>query len=159
MLRLSPMSEDELGGWLVENRRVYVEERTAAGEPAEIAAEIAAKQFAEYFPAGRPAEGHEVLVADVDGERVGIVWAGPYPPRPEDPAIAWLYDIYVDEGRRGQGLGRDLLLALEQHLAAQGVTELSLNVFGANERARRLYAAAGYREVAVTMTKPLGEPA
>jgi ribosomal protein S18 acetylase RimI-like enzyme len=97
-----------------------------------------------------------VLVAEVDGERVGIVWSGPYPPRPDDPAIAWIYDIEVDERRRGQGLGRELLHALEQHLAAQGVAELSLNVFGTNDRARRLYATAGYREVAITMTKPLG---
>jgi ribosomal protein S18 acetylase RimI-like enzyme len=158
MLQLRPMRDDEFAGWRAENERSYVEERTAAGEPVEIAQRVAAEQFADYFPGGRPGERHEVLVGELDGSRVGIVWAGPHPRRPEDPTIAWIYDIYVDEPRRGQGLGRELLDALERHLAAQGVAELSLNVFGDNARARGLYATAGYREVAITMTKPLGEP-
>jgi ribosomal protein S18 acetylase RimI-like enzyme len=63
----------------------------------------------------------------------------------------------VDENHRGRGYGRELLAALEQRIRATGVRDLSLNVFGDNAPARRLYVSAGYREVAVTMTRPLAD--
>ena len=40
-----------------------------------------------------------------------------------------------------------MLAAIEELLAADGVEELRLNVFVANQAARRLYAATGYEEV------------
>jgi RimJ/RimL family protein N-acetyltransferase len=47
-------------------------------------------------------------------------------------------------------------MAAAEHLASEiGFTELSLNVFGFNERARRLYDSMDYRVVAVQMTKAL----
>jgi len=157
MLHLRPMTDEELAGWLVEIRRNYAQDRMAAGEPEATAQRLVDQQLADYFPGGRVGEGHEILVAELDGERVGTVWPGPYPRRPPSPTTAWLYDIELDERFRGQGLGRELLDALERRLAGRGVTELSLNVFGGNDRARRLYVGAGYREVAVTMTKSLGD--
>ena len=43
----------------------------------------------------------------------------------------------------------------EQFVAEHGGRSLSLNVFGFNDVARSLYRSMGYREVAISMKKPL----
>ena len=70
-------------------------------------------------------------------------------------SAAWVFDLEVDEAFRGRGYAFEALTLLEAHLARSGVRELGLNVFGDNHTARRLYARAGFRETAVTMSKPL----
>ena len=45
------------------------------------------------------------------------------------------------------------MLAAEHLVGEAGITEIGLNVFGFNERARRLYDSLGYRVVATQMTK------
>jgi len=155
MIALRPMLPEELAAWHEHHLAGYIADRIAAGEPAEAARQGAEAQHAEWFPDGRPAPGHEVLVAEKDGARVGYLWWGPHPRRPDDATAAWVYDIEVDETQRGRGHGRELLAALEERVRAAGVHELSLNVFGDNATARHLYTAAGYREVALLMAKSL----
>jgi len=149
------MLPDELATWHDRHVVAYVADRVGAGESPEQARRVIDEQHAQYFPDGRPAPGHEVLVAELDGEAVGIAWWGPHPRRPQDATAAWVYDVELDEQHRGRGLGRALLAAMEQQARAAGVRELSLNVFAQNEPARRLYAGTGYREVTLTMTKSL----
>jgi ribosomal protein S18 acetylase RimI-like enzyme len=48
---------------------------------------------------------------------------------------------------RRRGVGLAMLSALERMLAAEGIVELRLNVFEANQPARRLYGRAGYELV------------
>jgi hypothetical protein len=78
-----------------------------------------------------------VLLAWRGGEGVGFV-------------AAWLRsrDCYVDNlhvlpDLRGGGIGRALIGAAAQRLAATGATSASLGVFAANEGALRFYAALG----------------
>jgi GNAT superfamily N-acetyltransferase len=149
------MLPDELDAWHEHHLAGYLAERVAAGDSPEEARRVIEQQHAAWFPDGRPAEGHEVLVAEADGDRVGIAWWGPHPRKPDDPAAAFLFDIEVEEEQRGKGYGRGLLAALEQRLRDAGATELALNVFGENETARRLYLSAGFREISVIMTKEL----
>ncbi|HWG15990.1 MAG TPA: GNAT family N-acetyltransferase [Streptosporangiaceae bacterium] len=56
-----------------------------------------------------------------------------------------VFGLYVHPARAGQGTGRALLGHAEARLAAGGCADVSLYVFEANERARRMYSAAGYR--------------
>jgi len=44
---------------------------------------------------------------------------------------------------------------VEQEARRRGLARIELNVFAGNERARRLYRALGYGEVAVYMSKPV----
>ena len=155
MIALRPLRPDEIESWHRHHVEDYVADRVTAGEPEEVARRAVAEQHAGYFPDGRPAPGHELLAGEDDGQLVGIVWWGPHPRRADDSSAAWLYDIEVVAAERGRGYGRALLDALEERLRAFGVRELSLNVFGDNQTARRLYASSGYREVAVVMSKPL----
>ena len=47
------------------------------------------------------------------------------------------------------------MMAFEEEARHHGLERISLNVFGGNEVARRLYASLGYPETAVWMSKDL----
>ncbi|MDA8253231.1 MAG: GNAT family N-acetyltransferase [Rhodospirillales bacterium] len=55
--------------------------------------------------------------------------------------------LAVVPARRRTGLGRALLAAAEEHIAAAGARVVFLEVSFANAPARALYAAAGYGEI------------
>lgn len=152
---LRAMTDDEFGDWFTATADDYLAQRIRAGETADVARAKADEHLAAAFPDGRPGPGHRLWIAEADGATVGSVWVGPHPDRPGDPATAWLFAIEVDQAHRGRGLGRATLTALEAALAADGVSELGLNVFAGNDTARRLYATAGYHERAVSMFKKL----
>ncbi|HEY0824620.1 MAG TPA: GNAT family N-acetyltransferase [Ramlibacter sp.] len=57
--------------------------------------------------------------------------------------------MYVAPEAWGQGVGRALLQALIAHARANGLASLVLTVTEGNERARRLYEAAGFRSFGV----------
>jgi hypothetical protein len=98
-----------------------------------------------HYPAalidGRP-EGNPVGQTDVavrDGQVIGFVRYGT---RTGEPG-RYVFGLYVHPARAGHGTGRSLLSPAEQRLREQGSDTVSLHVFEANERARRLYAEAG----------------
>ncbi|MBX3491641.1 MAG: GNAT family N-acetyltransferase, partial [Parvibaculum sp.] len=73
--------------------------------------------------------------------------------RPEHRRHALIWDISVDEGARGKGVGRALLEAAEAHTKAAGIREIRLYVLENNARAQRVYDAAGYRNYERLMAK------
>jgi GNAT superfamily N-acetyltransferase len=81
------------------------------------------------------------LVGVRDGEVLGFAFAGPS--RDQD-GVAELYSIYVDPGAWGTGLGRDLIVEVEQRLREQGFAVAELWVLEDNPRARRFYEASGW---------------
>ena len=157
-VRLRPMTEHEFAAWLPSAFDAYITERVRLGESEKVARRRSAEQQALYFPADRPAVGHELFVLDDDGRRVGMVWVGPRPNQEDDPAQSWLFNIEIDEEQRGRGHARTALQLVEAHLALQGVRELGLNVFADNVVARRLYTGTGFREVSAVMAKTLPAP-
>ncbi len=87
-------------------------------------------------------------------ERLGYLWFGPRTRNP-DPAVAWLYDIFVEEPERGRGIARAMLGLFEVEARASGYRRVELNVFGDNATAKHLYDAVGYVEMARQMGKDL----
>jgi ribosomal protein S18 acetylase RimI-like enzyme len=154
-----PMSADELDGWLAGSKAGLVAELVHAGRDPDKARARVDARYEEWFPAGRPADGHHVYVVERDDTSVATFWLGPHPDRPADPTVAWLYDIEVNAPLRGRGIGRHTLALAEDAARARGAVSLDLNVFGANQAARALYRSAGYTEVAVTLAKPLNSDA
>ena len=155
-LRLRPMSPDEFGPW----RNFATEEYAAETQrnmliSAEAAREKADGDFLRSLPDGLSTPGHWVNVAeDADsGERIGILWHGPG--FRGDPGTAWLFDIWIEEEFRGKGLGRELMLLLEDEVRSLGKNRIELNVFGENERARSLYGSLGYSEMSRQLFKEL----
>jgi ribosomal-protein-alanine N-acetyltransferase len=60
---------------------------------------------------------------------------------------AEILSIAIDDGYRGRGLSRDLLLTHLGHLAGHGVRRIFLEVEENNRPARRLYERAGFTVV------------
>ncbi len=75
----------------------------------------------------------------------------------EDPAVflpgryGHIYDLYVQPACRRHGLGRLLFLALRDWFAAQGVTDLELQVYHANQEAVAFWGAMGFAGYAERM--------
>lgn len=103
--------------------------------------------------AGEPDHGAYVAV---DGEEVvGIVsvtqrthWTG--------QADAYVGELITAAGHERRGIGRRLMAAAEAWGAQRGLSFLTLETGAANHAARAFYAALGYREEEVRLTKPIG---
>jgi ribosomal protein S18 acetylase RimI-like enzyme len=153
-VRVRPMTPEEFAAWQEHSFAEYaVEVAEARGIPLEDARRIAAESHTRYLPDGQATAGvHIVVGEDAAGERVGILWVGP---NPNGVGPAWVYDIEVEEGRRGEGWGRALMLQAERLAREDGHAEIGLNVFGSNAVARRLYESLGYATSSIQMRKPL----
>ena len=89
------------------------------------------------------------LVASIDGEPVacGAV-------KTIAPAVGSLKRMWVADTVRGLGIGRRMLEALEAESRTLGLTTLRLETNHTLQEAIRLYASAGFREVAAFNADP-----
>ncbi|WP_144673666.1 GNAT family N-acetyltransferase [Arthrobacter sp. U41] len=75
----------------------------------------------------------------------------------DDARACRLGFVIVDPGRRGEGLGRQLMERLAAAaFAAKSVSELTLGVYAQNGPARRLYESLGFQGRDVVMRTPVG---
>jgi GntR family transcriptional regulator len=81
------------------------------------------------------------LLAVHDGRPVGFARFGE---DPDQPGAGHLFSLYVTPQTMGQGVGRTLLGEVLEELRAQGMSTVTLWVFEANARARRLYEGMGF---------------
>ncbi len=96
-----------------------------------------------FFSDRNPPESF--LIAESDGALVGYVKVElKYPPLPEAAHVFGIRGLAVDPRARGAGVASALLVAAEELARSRGGRKLSLNVFGGNHRAQRLYARHGY---------------
>jgi GNAT superfamily N-acetyltransferase len=148
------MTQAEFETWQEHEVEAYaVDIAEASGVPLGEARRRSAEQTAELLPDGlRTAGVHLLRILDAEGRPVGVLWVAPHPRR---PAAGWVYDIEIDEERRGQGFGRAAMLAAEDVARSEGWTAIGLNVFGRNARARALYESLGYTVDSLQMTKVL----
>lgn len=155
-LTLRPMTEGEYTAWLRRVERGYATEQIAAGRWEESNALGRARDLlARFLQQGADTTGMLLLHAhDAAEAAVGDVWIGLEHPEGRTDT-AFIYDIEVRPARRGLGEGRLLLAAAEDVVRAAGRSALELNVFGANERAARLYESGGYETVSRQMRKTL----
>lgn len=56
----------------------------------------------------------------------------------------WVYYLAVSPSARGTGLGRSLMTACEEWVAARGIPKLMLMVRGSNTEVRGFYGGLGY---------------
>jgi ribosomal protein S18 acetylase RimI-like enzyme len=150
---IRPMRADEFADYRRRTITEYAAEHVRVGSWTEEEAEQrAAKQTDDVLPDGVATEGQALLVAEVDGEAVGLVWVGP---APGGRAGWWIYDIEVIAAQRRRGYGRALLEAAEREVRRRGGEAIGLNVFGGNDAARQLYEASGYELTSFQMRKRL----
>ncbi len=86
------------------------------------------------------------VAEDIDGHLLGIASGGPE--LGGDPQYRGeLYVLHVRQDAQGQGVGRALMRAVAERLAADGITTLLVWMLRENYPARRFYAALGGRFV------------
>ena len=148
------MTADEFEAWQENAIQEYAGEiAEASGRPIDEALPVARNQWPKLLPKGLDSERTWLLVVlDEQGERAGTLWIGP---NPEFPQLAYVFGIDIDEPHRGRGLGRAAMVEAERLVREAGIAEMGLNVFGHNERARRLYDSLGYQVIATQMNKVL----
>jgi ribosomal protein S18 acetylase RimI-like enzyme len=147
-----------------------IEVRAAAAADADAMAEVFVAAWRQAYPGVVP----DAVLADLDPERTARWLAGLIDGRDEgetDVAVAdgrvigfvrygvrpeggYVFGLYVHPAQAGQGVGRALLRHAERGLRERGAEVVSLHVFEANERARRLYAKAGYAPDGSTRVEP-----
>lgn len=149
-----PMTQAEFDEWQLAIAAEYAEEQVAAGSwPREGAVQRALDENAKMLPEGLATPRMLVLRGvDDHGEPIGRAWVGLDHPRGAS-GVAFLYDIEIVAARRGTGLGRALLEAVESATRDAGAEALELNVFGRNAAAIALYASAGYDVMTQQMRK------
>jgi ribosomal protein S18 acetylase RimI-like enzyme len=157
-IRLRPLRDEEFPDFLGLLRMEYVRSMVEeAGMSTQAAEDKATADHASLFPDGTQQPHHRIyLLEDVaTSERAGhLFWAERQPPGSLSTR-AYLYELFIDEPYRRQGLGRRALELFEDDARAQGLPGIDLNVWGGNEAARALYRSAGFGERAVFMSKEL----
>ncbi len=106
------MSDDEFEQWWERAIEAYAHDLArATGRPVDGARERARQQGARMLPDGRrSADTWLMVICDDSDAAVGTLWIGRHPDYDD---CAYIYDIAVDESRRGAGLGRAARLAAE----------------------------------------------
>jgi ribosomal protein S18 acetylase RimI-like enzyme len=146
------MTAEEYVAWLPRHEREYAENMIDfGGVEREAAHAKAAKDFERLLGDGLDTAGNSLYVVDDDGVPAGSLWLAERDD--EQGAFLFVYDVNVDESRRGRGLGRAAMVFAEEEARRREIPRLILNVFGGNEIARNLYRSLGYDEMAVWMVK------
>jgi ribosomal protein S18 acetylase RimI-like enzyme len=145
LVLLTPLTLAERGAFSSALAADYVDFLASRGEAADPVAALAqARAGIEAEVEAAVQAGEELWAAwDAGGGTVGWLWVK-YSVAGLPPSAAFLYQILVKPEFRRQGYGSAMLAALEHLLVAAGRSELRLNVWEANEAARRLYERAGY---------------
>nr|WP_279306653.1 GNAT family N-acetyltransferase [Microvirga solisilvae] len=88
-----------------------------------------------------------VVAVQADGEIVGFARGGPIRNKGADllATDAEIFAIYLLDKAKRQGLGRRMMIAVFDHLAAQGFGSVGLWVLKENLAARRFYEMLGGR--------------
>jgi ribosomal protein S18 acetylase RimI-like enzyme len=143
-VEVRPMTEARFAAFRAEVIRGYAADIASSGTlPAADAAARAATETDKVLPDGLNTADHTFLCLHAGAEEVAINWLCHH----REPGASWIYGVEVGERHRGQSYGRAVMIAGEHATLAAGDTHLSLNVFGSNAVATRLYERMGYQTV------------
>jgi predicted N-acetyltransferase YhbS len=100
-------------------------------------------------------DGQSVLVAELDGELVGIAVMQVYPVLVQDAPICRLAVLAVADGVRRRGIGRALTLAVEEEARHSGCDRVVLDSAVWRDDAHEFYRARQYESTAHGFQKRL----
>ena len=156
MIHLVPMTESELKTFLEKIIPEYAADKTLAGDwSEEEALELSRKSYQKLLPQGVKTEHHYLFRIQIEetGEKIGILWMKHEAPRPH----GFIFDIMLDEAKRGQGYGKQAMLAIEAVAKDLGIETIGLHVFAHNPAAMQLYKGLGYEVTSQNMVKRLSD--
>ncbi|MFI8964377.1 GNAT family N-acetyltransferase [Streptomyces sp. NPDC053493] len=149
-----PATEAEFAAWSARSMAAFAQSWIDRGVPEDQALAKAEDGRRRFLPQGLATPGVRVLVAVRDEQVVGHLWTGRLETEPGRWS-AFVFEVEVAEGQRGNGYGRGLMLLAERVALAAGDRRLGLHVFSGNTPAVRLYESLGYRTTYVNSAKPL----
>ena len=142
-LIVTPMTADEFPDYYQRQIDLYAAEKVASGKCAlEEAVTESREEMAKLLPDGLSSEDQFIFVAKLHDETVGTVWVDI--DRELEVPRAFGFQIEIEPSLRGQGLGRDLMLATQLECRKRGAKGFALSVFGHNSIARNLYESFGF---------------
>lgn len=97
--------------------------------------------------AQRQGDGFPVLVAEEDGRVIGYASYGPWRPFHGFRETVE-HSVYVRDGQRGKGLGRQLMQALIDQAKSDGLHMMVAAVTAGNDASIRLHEALGFEVTA-----------
>jgi ribosomal protein S18 acetylase RimI-like enzyme len=151
---LSPMTEVEYQDYLQVLILEYARDNVEAGywEESE-ALERSRKSVEILLPNGVHTPNHYLYTVTDAEQRVGIVWMR----ATLDTArkSGFIFDIAIDEARRGKGYGKQAMQLIEAKARELGLESMGLHVFANNQVAKSLYEGMGYETKSLNMTKNL----
>ncbi|MFF7636927.1 GNAT family N-acetyltransferase [Kitasatospora sp. NPDC008050] len=155
-LTIRPIGPAEFPDWLAATKAEFQAHLRAAGFSADQAAQRCAAEHTRLLLQGHATQDAALRRLLVEGRPVGSLWlALDNGLLPDGSPLAWVMTIEVAPEHRGNGYGRELLLAAERECLAAGVRDLGLNVYSGNTVALGLYASLGYRTARRVLTKTL----
>lgn len=105
------------------------------------------------------AAGNCVLVAEQDGEVVGVLTTSAMLVLHRPAPVGRISAFVVTERCRGQGIGRAMVAAAERQLAARGCGLLEVTSNRRREDAHAFYEHLGYERTSYRFAKPLAPSA
>jgi ribosomal protein S18 acetylase RimI-like enzyme len=93
--------------------------------------------------------GSHVLLAEVEGEAIGLLSSSVRPDLFHAAPSCTIDELIVEQAHRGRGAGSALLGEVLRRAAALGCVEVSVTVMPDNEGAQRLYRSHGLVDEAV----------
>ena len=159
MIHLEPMNETQFQSYLSTAVQDYAEAHIKAGDcRPEEALTLAQKDYQELLPDGLLSKNQFLFSVRDDAldknENIGMIWFAVKDRRAG--RSAFIYDFNIREDLRGKGHGKKVMERIEKLIQEMDIDTVSLNVFGYNHAARKLYEKMGYQITGIGMTKTLG---
>ena len=96
-----------------------------------------------------------VMVSEREGQVIGYVFADIERTSWRDlrGPCGFIHDVFVDEGMRRAGTGRELVRAAIEWIHSRGMSQVVLWSKSGNENAQHLFASLGFRKTMIEMTR------
>ena len=153
---LAPMTEADYVHFKDRVIRDYAEESVVAGRTDdESALEWARKETEKFLPDGISTKDMlllRIVSHQHPGVTLGTIWCGK---DSNNPANAFIYDLFLYPEHRGQGHGTAAMTKLESVLREDGYKAVGLHVYAHNQAAANLYRKLGYNATSLNLRKEL----
>lgn len=154
-IQLEPMSEKEFEEYAERSCATFARTSPRYRDTNFEAAlkEVREDFFSRIMPDGFSSKGHFLFNIINGNARVGYIHLAEYPKPGSKTIFAWDFEIF--EPYRRQGFAKKAMAAVAKLLLAKGYSRVSLNVFGNNGVAIKLYESMGFNITQIQMSREL----